>query len=222
MNRMLIISLLLALVVFSPLYGQKYPERRPIRQGNAHYEAENYPESEVDYRRALEKSPASHAAAWNLGKALYKQQRWDEAAQAIAPPAADSAHVTTSAAAYYDLGGALFQQRKLKEALEAYKQSLRLNPDDREAKFNLAYVQKLLENEENTGGGGGGEQPEPQPQPQNQPEPDEGADEQQPQGGMTRQEAEQLLEAMQAREDQHRPQNGERRQAIGATNGKNW
>ncbi len=225
MNRRIVISLL-ALFFALPATAQKYPERRLVREGNRHYERKAYPEGEVAYRRALEKAPESYEAAYNLGKSLYKQERWDEAAGLFAPLAADSSRIATAPSAWYDLGNALVKQRKLQEALEAYKQSLRLNPGDQQAKFNLAYVQKLLENEQDKnddGGGGGGDQP-PQPQPeQPQPQPDPQQDPGEAEGGMSRREAEQMLEAMQVSEEQTRQRKeGEKVPVVRERGEKNW
>lgn len=129
-------------------FGQKYPERRDIRSGNKLYEKGDYTEAEVAYRRALEKSPESYEGNFNLADALYKQKRYDEAAQMNARLAADSAYAENAAAAYFNQGNALFQQRKLEEALEAYKNCMRLAPNDQQAKFNYAYTKKLLEKDQ--------------------------------------------------------------------------
>ena len=53
------------------------------------------------------------------------------------------------AQAFYNLGNAQFKQQKYKEALESYKQSLRLNPSDQEAKYNYAYTKRLLQKQQN-------------------------------------------------------------------------
>ena len=71
-----------------------------------------------------------------------------------------------SAEAFYNLGNAQFKQQKYKEALESYKQSLRLNPSDMEAKYNYAYTKRLLD--ENKDGGGGGNDDKDQNKDQNQ------------------------------------------------------
>ncbi|WP_304401580.1 tetratricopeptide repeat protein [uncultured Alistipes sp.] len=127
--------------------AQKYPERRHIRSGNGQYEKGDYTGAEVSYLRALEKTPDSYESAFNLADALYKQKRYDEAAEICGRLAADSLHGQHAARAWFNRGNALFQQRKLEEALEAYKNSMRLDPDDMEAKFNYAYTKKLLEKE---------------------------------------------------------------------------
>ena len=59
----------------------------------------------------------------------------------------------------------IFKQQKYQEALESYKQSLRLNPSDMEAKYNYAYTKRLLD-ENKDGGGGGGDQNKDQNQDQ--------------------------------------------------------
>ena len=140
-------TIIVVLMLFSAgaAFGQKYPERRDIRSGNKLYEKGDYTEAEVAYRRALEKNAESYEANFNLADALYKQKRYDEAAQMNAQLAADSAYMENAAAAYFNQGNALFQQRKLEEALEAYKNCMRLDPNDQQAKFNYAYTKKLLE-----------------------------------------------------------------------------
>ena len=44
----------------------------------------------------------------------------------------------------YNLGNSLLKANKLKESIDAYKNSLKLRPDNREAKYNLSYAQDLL------------------------------------------------------------------------------
>ena len=153
MSRTMIRNLVLGLVLAASagvqgLYAQRYPERRVLRAGNALYEQENYPEAEIRYRKAQEQSP-TYEGLFNLADALYKQKRYDEAAGLNEQLAADSARLDNAASAYFNQGNALFQQRKLQEALEAYKNSLRLNPADMEAKFNYAYTKKLLDKDKN-------------------------------------------------------------------------
>ena len=149
--------------------AQKYPERRIARQGNEAYNDGEYSQSEIKYRKALELDPALQEAQFNLGDALYKQQRYEESAQLFARLAADSsASDAIRAASFFNEGNALFQQKKYPEALEAYKSSLRIDPTDMEAKFNLAYTKKMMEQEQNQGQGQNQNQNQDQNQNQNQ------------------------------------------------------
>lgn len=137
-------------------YGQLYPERKHIRSGNKDYEKLDYGAAEGDYRAAAAKNPASFGASFNLGDALYKQERFEEAENTFSGLLENTLMTQQQAAkAYHNLGNAQFAQQKLKEAEESYMRSLALNPDDLETKYNLAYVQKLLEEQQGGGDGDG-------------------------------------------------------------------
>ena len=149
---MLIASLALAI----PAQAQKWPERSRVRRGNRAYERLDYDRAEERYQQALELSDSCFEAKFNLGDALYKQQRYDEAEKIFAALAADSTRSDLDRAhSFYNLGNSLFQQKKYQEALSAFKRSLRLNPADLETKYNYAYTKKYIEDNQQGGGGGG-------------------------------------------------------------------
>lgn len=173
-NRVIKISLsvlCLAMLGCGEAYAQKHPERRHIRAGNKDYEALEYGAAEGDYRSALIKEPDSYEAAFNLGDALYKQERFEEA-ESVFNQILENPNLALTkeqeAKVKYNIGNAQFGQQKLKEAVTSYVESLIVNPDDIEAKYNLAYVQKLLENEPQGGGGGGDGQNDENKQNQDQ------------------------------------------------------
>ena len=91
MIRRTILTVLL-LVFCGAAAAQKYPERRAIRSGNRQYEKGAYPEAETAYRRALEKTPDSPEATFNLSDALYKRERYDEAGKLAASAAQQPTH----------------------------------------------------------------------------------------------------------------------------------
>ena len=145
--RKAIIFLFLSLLALE-VSAQQYPERRQVRKGNRAFEKGNYQDAAGRYMRALGVAPGSFEAAYDLGNAYYRQEQYDQAVQTLQQVAADSlAAPADRAHAFYNLGNAQFQQKKYSEALESFKNSLRLNPDDVEAKFNYAYVKKLLDDQ---------------------------------------------------------------------------
>lgn len=226
------------------LYAQKYPERRMVRDGNKDYERGDYTASEVDYRRALEKNPLSYEAQFNLGNTLYKQERFEEAGEIFGKLGSNTERPENISNTFYNNGNALFHQQKLEEALEAYKQALRINPDDQQSKFNLAYVKKLLEkddenNDDNKNDNNQNDQQEQPDQKDQQQDPDEddknddgGQDDnrQDPppgkdnpnEGAMSREEAEHLLDAIQQNEDKTREDMDGRKATVVGSSGKNW
>ena len=131
-------------------------ERSNIRQGNRLYRNEKYTESEIAYRKGLTVNPRSVEAAYNLGNALYKQKKYPEAAeqdmqivgrreQLLADNPANGRRL---AEVYHNLGNIQMQGKDYAKSVEAYKQSLRLNPKDDETRYNLALAQKLLKNQQ--------------------------------------------------------------------------
>ncbi len=131
-------------------YAQKFPERRHVREGNGHYESQRFADAEKAYRRALQKDSLSVEGAFNLGDAHYATGNFAAAEEQFRRVAERKEGVNNEqkAAAYYNLGNAQFQQQKLDEALESYKESLKLNPSDLEAKFNYAYTKAMKEQQE--------------------------------------------------------------------------
>ena len=145
------LSVVLLLCLHTSLSAQLFPERKHIRSGNKAYEALDYAAAEQDHRQAQIDTPTSAEAAFNLADALYKQGRYEEAENALKALSEKPEALTAEQAAkvYHNLGNAQFQQQKLSEALESFKQSQRINPDDLETKYNLAYTKKLLEEQQN-------------------------------------------------------------------------
>jgi tetratricopeptide (TPR) repeat protein len=111
--------------------------RSHVQDGNKVYEKGKFNDAEVSYKRALEKNPKSHAAQFDLGDALYKQQRYEEAMREYNMAASTSKAADGKAASYYNIGNSLFKSDKLPESIEAYKRALAMNPNDEDTRYNL-------------------------------------------------------------------------------------
>lgn len=175
----LMVMLIAALALAIPAQAQKWPERSRVRRGNRAYERLDYDRAEERYQQALELSDTCFEAKFNLGDALYKQQRYDEAEKIFTALAADSTRSDLDRAhSFYNLGNSLFQQKKYQEALSAFKRSLRLNPADLETKYNYAYTKKYIEDNQQ-GGGGNNNQNQQNDQNQDQNQQGDGQNDQQ-------------------------------------------
>lgn len=137
------------------VWGQK-AERKNLRDGNKLYQDEKYTESEIAYRKSLEVNPRSTEGTYNLGNALYKQQKFPEAAEQYQLLAGQEARMKETpegkerlSEVYHNAGNIFMQNKDYGKSVEAYKQSLRLNPKDDETRYNLALAQKLLEDQQN-------------------------------------------------------------------------
>jgi Ca-activated chloride channel family protein len=120
-------------------------ERKFVRRGNRQYEDNKYQEAEIQYRKALEKSPGSVAADYNLGNSLYKQKQFDAAAQRYKELSGKQKDGQALNSDYYNLGNALYKSGKYQECIDAYKNALRKMPGDMDAKHNLQLAMKKLE-----------------------------------------------------------------------------
>lgn len=121
-----------------------------VRQGNQKYHENEYALAEIDYRKATEKKhpKTEPIAGYNLANSLYKQGRYEEAATQYDQIAKNGTDKMYQSNAFYNMGNALLKSKKLPEAIEAYKNALRRNPGHQEAKYNLAYAQKLKQEED--------------------------------------------------------------------------
>ena len=147
----LYILIILNTIIISLTFAQ---EKKFIRQGNSSYQAEDYDNSELKYRKALEKKVNSFDAGFNLGDALFKQEKFEEAVIQFDNLTHSETSKENIAKAYHNLGNTLLQskdeqgQPKLQEAVDAYKNALRNNPKDNETRFNLAQAQKMLKQQQ--------------------------------------------------------------------------
>jgi tetratricopeptide (TPR) repeat protein len=123
-------------------------DKKFIRQGNRAYEKDKFPESEINYRKALDKNKGSGDAVFNSGDALYKQKKYEDAGKQFTESHRMNEDKDKKSSSLYNLGNSLLMANKLQESIEAYKNSLRLKPDNMEAKYNLAYAQDLLKEQQ--------------------------------------------------------------------------
>ncbi len=135
------------LCVFHSAYSQ--PERSLVRKGNKQYQSGNFAESEITYRKALDKNRSSFNGSYNLGNALYRLEKYDEAAQQYAGSFSLAKEKEAAASDMHNLGNALLKAEKYEQSIEAYKNSLRINPNDNETRYNLAYAQAMLKQQQN-------------------------------------------------------------------------
>lgn len=127
-------------------FSQK--ERKLVRQGNKNFEKEAYQDSEISYRKALDEKVNFKDAKFNLGDALYRQDKFDEAIEEFKAISEEDAENIDKASIYHNLGNSLLSGNKIEESIEAYKKALRISPDDIETKYNLAFAQNMLKKQQ--------------------------------------------------------------------------
>ena len=155
MNRILVI--LIALFCITQLRAQQ--EGPDLRRGNKEYKHENYTEAEVNYRRGLDKNNDSFEGHFNLGDALFRQEKYPEALEQYqkAETLLKGDDKTRKAeldrrlaATYHNMGNALYAQQQYDKSVAAYQQSLRHNPKDNDTRYNLVKAMQQLQQQQHS------------------------------------------------------------------------
>ena len=215
-----IIALLPTVAIADDTSNRK--ERKAVRSGNSLYEQGRYSEAEVDYKKALEANPASEVATYNLALSLLNQagksdnkndknSPENQAAQMLSNLAATTSNQGLASKAYYNLGNIAFKNEQYDQSIEMYKNCLRRNPDDDDARDNLRLAQKKKQQQEQQQNQQQQDKQEQEEQQQqnnneNQQQQDKSKDQQQQQRqqqqnqqqqGMSQENIDQILKAMQ-------------------------
>jgi len=150
MNRKYILILFLLVLAVA---SQAQNERKFIRQGNKYFEAAmkdtshidtvQFNKAEIEYLKALEKKPDDNKWNFNRADALYKQKKFDESAEKFKEIADKTTNKIEKSRSLHNMGNSLLMKNKLDESIAAYKDALRNNPKDMETKYNLLYAMNL-------------------------------------------------------------------------------
>ena len=239
------------LLVCGEVSAQMMKERGLVRKGNRQFKREQFEKSVDSYQRALQHDSTSFEAKYDLASALYRTERYDKAEKTLLSIVSDTTRTELERGEVaYNLGNTQFAQQKYKEALSSYRQAMRCNPDDEDAKFNYAFTKRLIQQQEQQQqqnqdqNQDQNQQNQDQQQQQNQdknqdqnedqqndqnrqqPQNQQGKEEQQeggqrPEGAMSPEQQEALLQAIQAEEDKTQDKLKEKAGVLIRGN-KNW
>ena len=147
MKKFYILSLLLVAIA-GQVFAQQKTDRDYLRSGNKLYNDSLFIKAEVDYRKALEVNPKSTDAMFNLANALLMQQKAKEAMEQYQSVSKIEKNKEKLAQIYHNMGVILQSSKQLPQCIEAYKESLRNNPKDDETRYNLTLAQKQLKDQQ--------------------------------------------------------------------------
>ena len=140
------ISILFAFVATSLIAQRDY--RDYLRGGNKLYTDSLFEKSEVQYRKALEKDANGIDALYNLGNSLLLQQKAKDAMDQYQIAEKRSDDPAKLAQIHHNMGIIHHAGKDYAAAVEAYKQSLRENPNDHETRYNLALAMRQLKEQQ--------------------------------------------------------------------------
>lgn len=131
------IIIIVTLLFTHDLFAQSRQAEKTIEAGNEFYRKQEYNKAVAEYRKVPETDPGNNKAKFNQANALYRQEQKVEAVQLFAVLGREAQEKDLKAKAFYNKGVILSQQKNLEESIEAYKNALRNDPQDKEARENL-------------------------------------------------------------------------------------
>jgi len=147
-NSLIILFLSFTFVGFSQEIDSEKMEREArenVREGNVLYNQLKFSEAEVAYKKALSKTPNYPKASYNLGNAIYQQNRNKEAVAQFEILEKTAPDKMSKAEAYHNMGNSFMKEKQYDKAVASFKNSMRNNSKDEETRYNLALAQELLE-----------------------------------------------------------------------------
>ena len=141
---------LTALLVSSSAWASPQSARRAYQQGD-------FDSAVQQYAAAAKTAPNDPRLSFNLGAAAYRKGAFEQAGKAF-ESVLRSDDLGLQQQAYYNLGNASYRlgeetlakkdveatKREWKQAIDEYQRSLRLRPEDEDARFNLELTKKRL------------------------------------------------------------------------------
>ncbi len=217
---------LIAMVVLQ-LFGPSVNKKN--KEGAELYEEGKLDEALVAYTQAQEESPDASEIQYNIANVHYRKEEMDKALDGYRTARSGSDEVQRRS--HFNTGNVLYKGEKFPDAVAAYKEALKIDDQDIEARQNLELALRKKEEQqkqEQEGGGDSGEsdenqqdQSQPQSQqnqeqPQNQPQPQDQAME------MSKEEAERILAALAEMEKAEQRKQQQKRQIKAPAKGKDW
>jgi tetratricopeptide (TPR) repeat protein len=180
-----------------------------IQKANDLYKQQQYQQAEAAYDEVLEKESSNRTAKYNLSLALYKQGKSAEAIKALDDLAFKTDEKELKSKAYYNKGAILSAQKKLEESIEAYKNALRQDPDDKEARENLQKALLELKKKD-------------PPKKDDKKKQQQQKQQQKPQPKMNQKEAEQRLKLLEQKEKEVQQRLQKEKSKTGGGQPKDW
>jgi len=227
----LILILIITLIGTATVSADNRQSRKHIRKGNTLFRSDKRKEALVDYVKAVRADTTNARALYNLSTSMFpaawrnvQENQRDTMINYFKAAARQETNPYRKAQAYHNMGVVLQGAHDFKNAIEAYKEALRNNPNDDETRYNLVLCQRQLKNDGNGGQNQQQQQDQQDQQQQQEQEQQQQQQQQQQEPPMSKENAEQLLNAamQQEKQTQQRMQEAKQQQSKRRRIEKNW
>ncbi|HCN51305.1 MAG TPA: aerotolerance regulator BatC [Chryseobacterium sp.] len=159
-TKIIFLSFVLTFSFSDFLFGQEN-YRTLVHEGNQKFDGKDYDGASSKYMEAVKSNDKDFTAHYNMGNALYKSKKYEEAKAEFEKAEKLSQTLPDKAAALHNLGNTYMQMSEPEKAADYYKKALKQNPYSEATRKNYE-IAKLKEkeqqqkNQENNSGKGGG------------------------------------------------------------------
>ncbi|MBT7619761.1 MAG: tetratricopeptide repeat protein [Flavobacteriales bacterium] len=199
-----------------------------LNKGNEYFQEEDFEKAEEYYKKSLEVDNQYYKANLNTGHSLFRQafsliQEQDttglkECLESSELFYRSSLEVTTNknekSESLYNLGNAQLLSQNLEESIESYKKSLRLVPENMNAKHNLALAQYLLNKKQKNQENQEDSKQEDKEKKKDQNQEDKQKEKEEKKESLSKEEIEQILNALE-REEKEVQEDLQKKKIIG-------
>lgn len=118
-----------------------------LRQGTEAYQHGDFAQSMKHFTEAQVDAPDRPEIVYNLGNAAYRAGDYETARNQYGQVISNGTGPVRQKA-YYNLGNTSFRLGQPKEALQFYDQALKLDPEDQQARENIEYLKRILQQQQ--------------------------------------------------------------------------
>jgi Ca-activated chloride channel family protein len=118
---------------------------REVKRGNSAADSGDADRAQYHYLRALEQGGDTNLVEYNIGNLLYQREDYEKAQQAFMASLDTMQDRTVQSDALYNLANSYFKAEQFEPAVKTYIESLKRNPDDVEAKQNLELALRMMQ-----------------------------------------------------------------------------
>ena len=163
MRLSLNIGLLITTTILSmSMYSQTIESKLELKKGNEFFLKGDFEKSSKSYNNSLNADDNNLNSIFNSGNSSLMKGEYEEAREYFKTYISKSSDKLDKSLAHYNLGNSFLKQHQkevneggqnsvehLQNAVNEYKQSLRHNPKDSDARYNLSYAMKMMQNQQN-------------------------------------------------------------------------
>lgn len=114
-----------------------------VKKGNSAFTGGDFQKALEFYRQAEAERPETPELQYNIGSALYKEGKYEEAVDKL-EKSFTTGDIHNEARGHYNLGNVYYRTGDYQKAIASYQKALELAPEDIDAKYNLELARKML------------------------------------------------------------------------------